>query len=338
MSIKDIVLAKEKLGCNATEIHNFLKAELGDKAIGYSTVTKYLREQKFSEESSSSNNETIPYWDYKKDEKIQEALHENPFLSVRGISAQTGIASSSVHWILTSRMKYKNKKLQKVPHTLTCDMKRKRVEGSKLLLKYLAMMKKNNFRYFSTGDESFFKYDLKRKTIWLPEDENPPETSTDKYESTKIMVSIFWSPRGIQLLKYLPEGQSFDGQYFIEEILQEITQDQYAQDAKRNKKLFYLHFDNAPSHRKTGVSEFCKKNKLFILPHPPYSPDLAPSDFFLFGYIKEKCEGVEFTSPDELIEFIENIFSQISSDVFERVFLNWEERLKRYIQVNGDYF
>ena len=80
------------------------------------------------------------------------------------------------------------------------------------------------------------------------------------------MVSIFWSPRGIQLLKYLPEGQSFDGQYFIEEILQEIAQDQYAQDAKRNKKLFYLHFDNAPSHRKTGVSEFCKKNKLFILP------------------------------------------------------------------------
>ena len=74
------------------------------------------------------------------------------------------------------------------------------------------------------------------------------------------------------------------------------------------KKLFYLHFNNAPSHRKTGVSEFCKKNKLFILPHPPYSPDLAPSDFFLFGYIKEKCEGVEFTSPDELIEFIENIF------------------------------
>ena len=104
------------------------------------------------------------------------------------------------------------------------------------------------------------------------------------------------------------------------------------------KKLFYLHFNNAPSHRKTGVSEFCKKNKLFILPHPPYSPDLAPSDFFLFGYIKEKCEGVEFTSPDELIEFIENIFSQISSEVFERVFLNWEERLKKCIQVNGNYF
>ena len=63
------------------------------------------------------------------------------------------------------------------------------------------------------------------------------ERQTDKYESIKIMISIFWFLRGIQLLKYLPEGQ-----LFIEEIIQEIAQNQYAQDAKRNKKLFLLAF------------------------------------------------------------------------------------------------
>ena len=79
MSIKDIVLAKDQKGCNAKQIHDFLKAKLGDKAIGYSTVNKYLKEQKFPKESSSSKNEPIPYWDNKKDKKMQRALHENPF-------------------------------------------------------------------------------------------------------------------------------------------------------------------------------------------------------------------------------------------------------------------
>lgn len=113
MSIKDIVLAKNQKGCNALQIYQFLKDELGDKAIGYSTVTKYLREAKFSEASSQSKNETTELWDYTKDEKIQEALNENPFLSVRGISTQTSIAPSTVHWILTTRMDYKNKHLKK---------------------------------------------------------------------------------------------------------------------------------------------------------------------------------------------------------------------------------
>ena len=39
-------------------------------------------------------------------------------------------------------------------------------------------------------------------------------------------------------------------------------------------------------------------------PHPPYSPDLAPSDFFLFGYVKEKLGGQSFKTREELYEFV----------------------------------
>ena len=207
---------------------------------------------------------------------------------------------------------------------MTCDRKRKRVEGSRALLNYISMLKKNNFRYFSTGDESFFLYDPIKKTIWLPNDQDPPETSTDHYELQKIMICIFWSSHRIQLIKCLPEGETFNGKFFIEEILNELAQNKYVKDAKKNKK--------------DGVSQFCAKNKMFILPHPPYSPDLAPSDFFLFAYIKRKAEGAEFSSPEELIQFIGEIFIQISPEVLNSVFLNWEERLKKCIEVEGDYF
>ena len=52
---------------------------------------------------------------------------------------------------------------------------------------------------------------------------------------------------------------------------------------------------NAPCHRVSGVTDFPKKEKVKVLPHPPYSPDLAPCDFFLFSrlkkYLSERCYG-----------------------------------------------
>lgn len=139
-------------------------------------------------------------WDYTKDEKIKEALNENPFLSVRLISAQTTIAPSTVHWILTTRMDYKNEHLKKIHHVSTCDMKRKRVEGSRAL-RYISMFKKNNFRYFSTGDVSFFLYNPVKKTIWLPNDQEPPKTSTNHNELQKIILYSLSKSFGFFLLQ-----------------------------------------------------------------------------------------------------------------------------------------
>ena len=99
-----------------------------------------------------------------------------------------------------------------------------------------------------------------------------------------------------------------------------------------------MHFDNARPHKAKSTIQFCVENKFNIMPHPPYSPDLAPSDFFLFGYLKEKCKGCRFETVDELIEFITEIFSEINSDVLWSVFNEWEQRLNRCIQVKGNYF
>jgi hypothetical protein len=52
-----------------------------------------------------------------------------------------------------------------------------------------------------------------------------------------------------------------------------------------------------------NVELFVKK-KDFGAPHPPYSPDLAPSNFFLFGYVKERLKGMVFPSYGELLDAI----------------------------------
>ncbi|KAG5312063.1 GVQW3 protein, partial [Pseudoatta argentina] len=50
-------------------------------------------------------------------------------------------------------------------------------------------------------------------------------------------------------------------------------------DEERNKN-WLLHHDNAPAHTSLLVREFLAKNNTLMMPQPPYSPDLAPCDFF----------------------------------------------------------
>ena len=55
-----------------------------------------------------------------------------------------------------------------------------------------------------------------------------------------------------------------------------------------------LHQDNAPAHRAIATQETIAQLGIEIMPHPPYSPDLAPCDFYLFPQVKKKFVGAIF--------------------------------------------
>jgi hypothetical protein len=60
-------------------------------------------------------------------------------------------------------------------------------------------------------------------------------------------------------------------------------------------------------------------------PHSPYSPDLAPSDFFLFGYVKEKLMGYRAETPSGFLVRIRVIMGEIPRETLSTVFLEWME-------------
>jgi hypothetical protein len=71
--------------------------------------------------------------------------------------------------------------------------------------------------------------------------------------------------------------------------------------------------------------------------HPLYSPDLASSDFFLFGYVKGKLMGYRAETPSELVVRIRVILAEIPRETLNAVFLEWTERLQKWVQVDGEY-
>jgi hypothetical protein len=68
----------------------------------------------------------------------------------------------------------------------------------------------------------------------------------------------------------------------------------------QREQTWLLHRDNAPSHTSVLTQQFLAKNKIPVIPKPPYSSDLAPCDFFLFSKMKLKLKGSRFDTIEEI--------------------------------------
>jgi len=74
-----------------------------------------------------------------------------------------------------------------------------------------------------------------------------------------------------------------------------------------------------------------------LLEHPPYSPDLAPSDFYLFPKLKLFLAGQRFSSNQEAIAAVEGYFADLTKNHYRHGIMALEHCWKKCISVKGDY-
>jgi len=75
-----------------------------------------------------------------------------------------------------------------------------------------------------------------------------------------------------------------------------------------------------------------------VVPHPPYSPDLAPTDFFLFLKLKTSLKGRCFQSIEKIQENATRELCAITESAFQEAFQQWKIRWELCIASRGDYF
>ena len=100
------------------------------------------------------------------------------------------------------------------------------------------------------------------------------------------------------LIDYLENQRSVTGVYYAE-VLRKLKDTLIK---KRKGKLYggiLFHHDNAPAHSSRVAQDVLREFRWEVLPHPPYSPDSAPSDFFLFPKLKEILKGTHFNDIEE---------------------------------------
>lgn len=336
VDLRSVVIFLHMQGNSAQKINNDINHVFKKNVIAYSTVTKYIRNLKFTSNDDDDEKSEIKSDHFFEQDVILKVLRDFPFSSIREIADMTEIPKTTVHRILTVELNYIPKHLRWVPHILNYSQKVARVEIAKSLLKKLQKARQSNFIYFYTGDESWFYLTSDHDLQWLPADEIPPTRAKKMISDKKYMLTIFWNANGFTVIDVLPDGIKFNSEYFINNILEDIYK-KTTSIRKNSLKKITVHFDNARPHTSRKVNSYFETHQMKKAPHPPYSPDLAPSDFFLFGFIKSKLLGAKFDTVEDLKETIEGILDDISPELLNRVFLEWEERLLKVINSKGDY-
>ena len=75
-----------------------------------------------------------------------------------------------------------------------------------------------------------------------------------------------------------------------------------------------------------------------IVPHPPYSLDLAPCDFCLFPKLNEKLKGCRNETIEEMKETVMKVIDTRTQEDFDGAFQKLLERYNKCIVAGGDYF
>jgi histone-lysine N-methyltransferase SETMAR len=104
---------------------------------------------------------------------------------------------------------------------------------------------------------------------------------------------------------------------------------------KVTKGVLFLH-DNASAHRALATHKKMAYLAFQCLGHPPYSPDLAPSDYHLFPGLKKQSKGRHFSSDAEVIAATETWLDRQMSEFFGGL-QKLEQRAKKCIELRAEY-
>ena len=146
------------------------------------------------------------------------------------------------------------------------------------------------------------------------------------------MAMVFWDSKGIILIDYKPAGTSITGEYYANVIKQLRGAIKEKRRGKLAAGVLLLH-DNAPVHKSRIAQVAICECKFEQLNHQPYSPDLAPSDYYLF---RNLC-GTRFRDDDELNAAREAWFEDQIDDFYFKGIDCLKEKRAKCIKVKGDY-
>jgi hypothetical protein len=102
----------------------------------------------------------------------------------------------------------------------------------------------------------------------------------------------------------------FKAQHFVEDVMTPLVQTVISQGKTRYAPRLNVHLDNCRVHFSKVTEQFLIENQLLHVPHPPYSPHFAPSDFWLFGLIKTGLAREAWPSPINYEKVFENFWRE----------------------------
>jgi len=268
-------------------------------------------------------------------------VHEDRRRSDKDIATIFNVSYGTVQKILTCDMNVHRVAAKFVPRLLTPEQKEHHVAICQELRRRAVDDPTFMSRVITTDEIWVYRYDPETKqqpSQWKSPGSPRPKKVRQSCSATKSMLIVFLDIRGIVHHEFVPEGQTVNAEFYCN-VLRRLRE-----DIRRKRPELWcpgnwlLHDDNAPSHRALVTLEFLAHKGIITLPHPPYSPDLAPCDCFLFPKMKLQLKGRRFDRVEEIQRESQNVLGTLREQDFQHAFQQLQRRWDRCVAAQGDDF
>ena len=333
----------QKEGETATKAYSRLQVVYGEKCMSRTRAFEWFKRYKHGRTSTDNDTHKRRPATAVNDEniaKVDELIRGDRRVRVRDIMASVNIGAKAANKIIHERLGYSKVCARWVPRQLTDDNKETRFNICAELFERYDHEGDGFLHRIVTGDETWihqFEPESKRQSMqWRHVISPPPRKFKAVPSMKKIMATVFWDASGVLLVDILPDGQTINADRYIETLKKLKRAIRRKRPALSDDQVLLLH-DNARPHTAHRTQAAIDKLQWTVLPHPPYSPDLAPSDYHLFGKLKEFLRGNHYASIDDVRNAVNDWIKQTPTNFFKDGIFKLVPRWQRCIAGEGDY-
>jgi histone-lysine N-methyltransferase SETMAR len=329
-----------KEGITARQISDRLKNVYGESALSHSSVKRWLADFKGGRseiiDKPRSGRPSSAVTEANK-QKVDELIRSNRRITTRDIIEVIDVGHGAVHNIICD-LGYSKVCARWVPRQLTDELKHSRLDVCRQMLQRVQNEGEQFMNRIVTGDESWahhYEPETKRQSMqWHHLGSPSPKKFKLSPSAGKVMITVFWDSRGVLLLDFLPKGETINSVRY-QETLKKLNRS--IRLKRPDLQGVILHHDNARPHTANATTAAIAAKGWTVLPHPAYSPDLAPSDFHMFGPLKDYLRGQRFEDDDAVKSAVKAWIRQCAPEFFVNGFINWRNRWEKCVARSGDY-
>lgn len=266
---------------------------------------------------------------------LQEMVETDPRLSSRELALRLDVSHTTVLNHLHEIGKVCKMGIW-VPHQLSVN---NLLQRTSICTSLLARYDVDPFlKRIVTGDEKWVLYlNVERKSQWLSPGQTPIPTAKPGLHPKKVLLCVWWDMGGVVYFELLDMNQTITADIYCQQLASLRAALVLKRPSLVNRKGVILQQDNASSHTAKKTRELLKEFGWEVLPHPPYSPDIAPSDYHLFQSLQHFLSGKEFKNKEEVQSAINVFFASKDIAFYRRGIEVLPQRWEMVVENDGNY-
>ena len=330
-------------GKTGQEIHCELTNIYGSSAPSYAQVKFWVGEFKCSRmslEDETRSGRPSDVTDEEMCNKVRDLVYSDRRIKVEEIANALHISHGSFSTTLHDGLGMHKLTAHWVPKSLSDEQMATRASVYSALLKWFRSKEDDFLSRLVTVDETWVHYYEPENKAQSHQSVGPGSPRPKKFKTQpsagKVMAIVFWDAQGVIMFDFLAKKSTITVAYYAN-LLDQLRTVIHEKCRGKLSKGILLQQDNARVHTCKIAMDAVERNAYELIPHPTYSPDLAPSDYFLFPNFKKDIRGRHFRSNEEVMVAVEEWVRDKDPIFFSSGLMALEHRWSKCIILEGNY-